>query len=720
MQNAISELVRAAQAEASVLEQSEQATRNPGVPELPLISGFNIHAEIHRGAQGIVYRATDSGSGDQVAIKIVTLNRSVTDRDAARFEREVEILQRLDHPGIVPILGHGQLDGGLFLVMPLLDAVPLDVFCDASTMTVTERLKLFAGITDAVEAAHRAGVIHRDLKPANILVDDDGQPSVIDFGLARCLVESPTSASVQLSNSGQFLGSLPWSSPEHTVGKPSAIDVRSDVYSLGVLLYQMLTGTLPYGMDDGAAQLVDSIRHAAPDSPRSIEPEISRDAETIILKCLRKEPERRYQSAGELRQDVQRAVAHQPIDARRDSLSYLVHAALRRHKVIVLATTCCWLLGIGLGVGMTLLYRNAAVAAVEAEKRTEAAVAENAKLQARIDELEKNLKNPASWITTMKSADELRTLPEEEGWKLVESTWSKLDNTRAKQQFLKAVYFSRQPYMHRGLHFGLQDSDPKVRAWAVTYARSYTLQDPAEDLPTYEKWYKENSKKSLSDALADSLRNFSKYLKTGFKSATQTEQINQLRHFRNNSVIRELHTDPIVKAFKETRLVVQFVEITQNQSYERDTRAAAARALRGFPVSVDVARKQLVPLLESPDHELVSSVAHLLVKIPGDDITEALLKRLQHAAKQPGLDIGLWGVATALGERGDISVIPSMIEVIEKDNTYNTVYGVGYFGLGKLTSVSYDESHDGAWWQKWWNENRERLTTPTEPAVPSK
>ena len=276
-----------------------------------------------------LYRATDSSSGEEVAVKVVSLNRSVTDRDAARFDREVEILERLDHPGIVPILGHGQLNGGLFLVMPLLDAVPLDVFCDASTMTITERLELFAAITDAVEAAHRAGAIHRDLKPANILVNDLGQPSVIDFGLARCLLESSADPALQLSNSGQFLGSLPWSSPEHTTGKPSAIDVRSDVYSLGVLLYQMLTGSLPYGMDDGAAQLVDSIRNATPDSPRTIEPAISRDTETVILKCLRKEADRRYQSAGELRQDILRAMAKQPIDARRDSLSYLLSAALR-------------------------------------------------------------------------------------------------------------------------------------------------------------------------------------------------------------------------------------------------------------------------------------------------------------------------------------------------------------------------------------------------------
>ena len=273
--------------------------------------------------------------------------------------------------------------------------------------------------------------------------------------------------------------------------------------------------------------------------------------------------------------------------------------------------------------------------------------------------------------------------------------------------------------MHRGLHLGIEDSDLKVQAWALGYARSYTLLDPAEDFPRYEEWYKENSEKSLSDALATSLRTFSKHLSTSFKSATPDEQAEQLGQFRNNSVLRELRTDPIVKAIEETNLVTLLVEMSQNQSFERKTRLAASGALHGILVPETIARKQLLPLLDSPDYKLVGSVAHILRNVPGDDITKALIKQLRHTAKQPGLDVGLWSVARALSDRGDISAIPAMIEVIEKDNTYNTVYGVGYFGLNKLTGVKYQESHDGAWWRQWWNENRERLTQSKETATPS-
>ena len=237
--------------------------------------------------------------------------------EQARFEREVQILGQLNHPNIVAIHDSGQAAGCHYFVMDYISGQPLDVWMAGAAHSIEETLRLFAKICNAVNAAHLRGITHRDLKPGNIRVDENGEPHILDFGLAK-VVHSPEEASL-MTMTGQFMGSLPWASPEQAEGAPSKIDIRTDVYSLGVILYQMLTGKFPYEVIGNMRDVLDRIMKAEPARPSTIRKRINDEVETIVLKCLAKERERRYQTAGELARDIGHYLAGEPIEAKRDS-----------------------------------------------------------------------------------------------------------------------------------------------------------------------------------------------------------------------------------------------------------------------------------------------------------------------------------------------------------------------------------------------------------------
>jgi len=218
-----------------------------------------------------------------------------------------------------------------------------------------------------VQYAHQRGVIHRDLKPSNIRVDASGSPRILDFGLAKPAPGKDASSLVTLT--GQFVGSLAWASPEQARSDHENIDVRSDIYSLGVMFYQLLTGRYPYDVEGGIRQALDNIVNAPPERPSTTSPLIDTELETILLRCLAKEPERRYQSAGELARDIRHYLAGEPIAARRDSAWYMVRKTLRRYQLVIAAASVVLVLSIVLGITMTVLYGRATRAEAAAEQR---------------------------------------------------------------------------------------------------------------------------------------------------------------------------------------------------------------------------------------------------------------------------------------------------------------------------------------------------------------
>lgn len=354
--------------------RGSSGSRQMGVPTDLSLPNYEILREIHRGGQGTVFLAIQKGTKRKVAIKVLHAGSvegtRFTSRDRTRFNREVQILGQMAHPNIVAIHESGIAPGGAFyFVMDYISGTTLDGWIKGEARTIEETLRLFGKICDAVNAAHLKGVIHRDLKPGNIRVDNSGAPFVLDFGLAKVATGEVDDASHLrvMTMTGQFVGSLPWASPEQAEGAPQKIDIRTDVYSLGVILYQMLTGgQFPYRVIGNMRDVLDNILRAEPARPSTVRRQINDEVETIVLKCLSKERERRYQSAGELARDVVRYLAGDPIEAKRDSGWYVIRKTLRRRRGVVGVASLFLLSLIVWGASMSALYGRAKRAEGEA------------------------------------------------------------------------------------------------------------------------------------------------------------------------------------------------------------------------------------------------------------------------------------------------------------------------------------------------------------------
>lgn len=324
------------------------------LPPAETFPGYDLIREIHRGGQGVVYLAVQRATKRRVAIKVMHEGPFAGSSGRARFEREVQVLGQLNHPNIVHIHDSGTTpSGGFYYVMDYVSGKGLDELIAGRSResgrsgrsgssggsvasgrldgSIEESLRLFAKICTAVNAAHLKGVIHRDLKPSNIRVDANGDPVVVDFGLARVAVPDAGSGGYPMTMTGQFIGSLPWASPEQAEGVPDRIDVRTDVYSLGVILYQMLTGAFPYQVVGNMRDVLDNILRAEPARPSTVRKQVNDEVETIVLKCLHKDRDRRYQTAGEVARDIQRYLAGEPIEAKRDSGMYVLRKTLKRY-----------------------------------------------------------------------------------------------------------------------------------------------------------------------------------------------------------------------------------------------------------------------------------------------------------------------------------------------------------------------------------------------------
>jgi serine/threonine protein kinase len=278
-----------------------------GLPTAP--PGYEIVGELGRGAMGVVYQARQVGLNRPVALKMVLAGRHASERDLARFRSEAEAVARVQHPNIVQVHEIGEHQGIPFFSLEYCPGGNLDRKLSGQPLAPPEATRLVEALARAVQAAHDQAVIHRDLKPSNVLLAADGTPKVSDFGLAKRLNESGQTAS------GAILGTPSYMAPEQALGQNAAVGPAADVYALGAILYECLTGRPPFRAATTMDTLAQVVRQE-PVSLRHLNAGVPRDLETVCLRCLQKEPARRYESARALAEDLERYRKGEPVRAR--------------------------------------------------------------------------------------------------------------------------------------------------------------------------------------------------------------------------------------------------------------------------------------------------------------------------------------------------------------------------------------------------------------------
>jgi serine/threonine protein kinase/Flp pilus assembly protein TadD len=341
----------ASDAAAHLLETEEASVAGKRV------GAYKIEREIGRGGMGAVYLAARDDGQFQKLVAIKLLRRETqNDSIVSRFHRERQILADLEHPNIARLLDGGTTENGLpYFVMEYVEGLPLNRFCDERDLPLAARLKLFRQICAAVQFAHEHAVIHRDLKPSNILVTKDGEPKLLDFGIAKTSTRNTTLASTKTA---LRVMTPEYASPEQMRGE--RVTKATDIYSLGVVLYELVTGNRPYDFDSKSPfEIVQAVCESEPLPPSAVSAESkkttrsrrerktqqnnqknnpqSKDLDKIILKALRKESERRYSSVAEFSEDVSRLLAGLPVSARQDTFFYRSGKYLKRYRTVVLS-----------------------------------------------------------------------------------------------------------------------------------------------------------------------------------------------------------------------------------------------------------------------------------------------------------------------------------------------------------------------------------------------
>ncbi len=318
---------------------------------------------------GMVYEAWDTQLGRRVALKMLRQVFFATEVERLRFQNEAELASRLDHPNIVPIHEVGVHEGQPYFTMKVIDGVSLAQRLAAGAISPRQAAALMLKIARAVQHAHQRGIIHRDLKPGNVLLDEQGEPWLTDFGVAKWL-----DADSGLTLTRSLIGTPDYMSPEQAAGRSGEISTAADVWALGVMLYQMFTGRLPFP-GESHPEILRHVAEREPPTPRTVIPRLDRDLDTLCLRCLEKDPARRLASAGELADELKRWLDGQPILARRITVRERIGKWTRRHPYRAAALGLFALVVFGGGAAITWQWRRAtanegrALASAAAERR---------------------------------------------------------------------------------------------------------------------------------------------------------------------------------------------------------------------------------------------------------------------------------------------------------------------------------------------------------------
>ena len=318
---------------------------DPGRGQMPIDFGeYELLEEVGRGGQGIVYRARQKSLNRTVALKIISSGHWATEAHLKRFRREAEAAASLAHPHIVPIHEVGERDGSCYFSMKFVEGEQLDEIVRREPMAPRRAADLIAKVARTVHYAHEHGILHRDIKPGNILMDQQGEPHLTDFGLARLLETEST-----VTRTLEVLGTPSYMAPEQAAGKNTQLIRSTDVYGVGAVLYQLLTGQPPFA-GGTTYETIKLLLETEPRQPRLLNPKIDRDLSTICLKCLEKDPQRRYSSALALAEDLERWLKHEPVRARRSGIFTRGKKWTRRNPGIAIMAALLFVVAVPLAV----------------------------------------------------------------------------------------------------------------------------------------------------------------------------------------------------------------------------------------------------------------------------------------------------------------------------------------------------------------------------------
>src|SRR5947208_6847122 len=323
----------------TVAPKQQRTTSQRLVEILGELGDYELVEEVGRGGQGVVFRARQKSLNRTVALKVISLGQWASTAHLKRFRREAEAAASLDHPSIVPIYEVGEREGACYFSMKFVEGGQLDEVVKRAPISIRQAAELIAKVARTVHYAHEHGILHRDIKPGNILLDTKGEPQLTDFGLAR-LVESESSVTQTLD----VLGTPSYMAPEQAVGNNAAVSRVTDVYGLGAVLYQLLAGQPPFA-GGTTYETIKLLLETEPRQPRLLNPKIDRDLSTICLKCLEKDPKRRYPAAAGLAEDLERWLKHEPIQARLTGVFAHGRKWVRRNPKLVVAGIAGLLVG---------------------------------------------------------------------------------------------------------------------------------------------------------------------------------------------------------------------------------------------------------------------------------------------------------------------------------------------------------------------------------------
>jgi serine/threonine protein kinase len=346
--------------------------RPPQPAPLPAIPGFELLEEIGRGGMGVVYKARQVAHDRIVALKMISAGHHASEEELGRFHDEAEAIARLRHPHIVQIFEVGQVDGRYYFALEFVDGGTLADKIAGRPTPARSAAQLLEALARAMHYAHARGIIHRDLKPANVLLhsrrafqdlSEQGphsgewdfrraMPKITDFGLAKLIDRSGTGR----TPIGDVVGTPSYMAPEHALGRPNSSGPTTDVYSLGAILYELLTGRPPF-LGATAMDTLLSVQAREPTRPRKLVRSIPSGLETICLKCLRKDPTHRYQSADDLAEDLRLFIEGQPVQAREPDWPQRAWSAFRGKSVSLPMTVLATLTALAAGAALALLFR---------------------------------------------------------------------------------------------------------------------------------------------------------------------------------------------------------------------------------------------------------------------------------------------------------------------------------------------------------------------------